>query len=96
MIMGNTIHYHDHHLLHPKVYRNPGRVAPYTNYSGESIDLDLFDDDELGHPGDDAEHGHPDVALNLHGLPTVCSPPSVCIVIIFSGVYPNIYLPFSM
>ena len=35
-----------------QVYRNPGRVAPYTNYSGESIDLDLFDDDELGHPGD--------------------------------------------
>ena len=34
-----------------QVYRNPGRVAPYTNYSGESIDLDLFEDDQLGHPG---------------------------------------------
>ena len=48
---------------HRQVYRNPGRVAPYTNYSGESIDLDLFDDDELGHPGDhsddhDDDHEH--------------------------------------
>ena len=40
-----------------QVYRNPGRVAPYTNYSGESIDLDLFEDDQLGHPG-----GHHDDA----------------------------------
>ena len=40
-----------------QVYRNPGRVAPYTNYSGESIDLDLFEDDQLGHPG-----GHQDDA----------------------------------
>ena len=43
-----------------QVYRNPGRVAPYTNYSGESIDLDLFEDDQLGHPG-----GHRDDAGDL-------------------------------
>ena len=40
-----------------QVYRNPGRVAPYTNYSGESIDLDLFEDDQLGHPGGHHDDG---------------------------------------
>ena len=37
-----------------EVYRNPGRVAPYAraNYSGESIDLDMFEG-----PGEDTGPG---------------------------------------
>ena len=49
-----------------QVYRNPGRVAPYTNYSGESIDLDLFEDDQLGHPG-----GHMMMVVTLRMMMTM-------------------------